>query len=61
MNKLIVEDHICQLVLKSSFIEEIDISHNKLDLVDLQKLLFNLSKNRRLKYLNLSWNSMYRE
>lgn len=35
LNHNIVEKHICELVLRSSFLEELDISQNQLTLIDL--------------------------
>lgn len=43
----------------STFLEELDISGNKLLLGNLMKLLEILSENRSLTHLNLSWNNLH--
>jgi Ran GTPase-activating protein (RanGAP) involved in mRNA processing and transport len=39
-------------------LEELDISYNKVSAHNFEKLLKNLSKNKRLRDVNLSWNNM---
>ena len=59
LNGNIIEKQICPLVECSTFLEELDISGNKLLLGSLVKLLEILSRNRSLTHLNLASNNLH--
>ena len=49
---------VTRFVKMSDFLEDLDISWNDLIPIHFPPLLDVISKNRRLKSLNLSWNTM---
>lgn len=53
-----MEKYLCDFVNLSEHLEELNISDNKLLSKSFIKLIYSLATNSRLRYLNLSWNSI---
>ena len=49
-------DSLCLFTQESPYLEEIDISYNKLKPSSFGKLMNTLATNNQLMYINLSWN-----